>query len=274
MPTTIELVPLAGALGAEVRGIDPATADATDVDALRAALLEHLVLVFRDVDITPEQQIAFAGLFGEIHRPPVRTKFSQYPEMNVLDQESGKGDADQWHQDNTYAAEPPSVSVLHVVKAPRAGGDTSFASMPAAYEALSPAMRGLVDGLSAEHDITRSLSRAISRGQTNIDLAAAQAQFPPVVHPVVVTHPRSGRRCLFVNPQSTSRIVDMSPEEGQMLLSFLYEHVKTPAFQVRVRWDERTVVLVDNIGAQHCAVADFSERRILHRVAVKGGRPS
>src|SRR5688572_17766982 len=99
---TIELVPMTGALGAEVRGIDPAPADATAAAAIRAALLEYLVLVFRDVDITPQQQIAFARLFGEVHPPPLRTRFSEMPEMNVLDQTSGKGDADQWHNDNTY----------------------------------------------------------------------------------------------------------------------------------------------------------------------------
>jgi taurine dioxygenase len=165
-------------------------------------------------------------------------------------------------------------SVLHVVKAPSIGGDTAFANMYAAYDALSPGLRQLVDGLRAEHDITRSLRRAIERGQTDLDLAATQSKFPPVVHPVAITHPETGRRALFVNAQSTERIVDLPEAESDMLLSFLYEHVKSPEFQCRVRWDERTVVLLDNRCAQHCAVADYDERRILHRVSIKGERPS
>jgi taurine dioxygenase len=193
--------------------------------------------------------------------------------MNVIDQTSGKGDADRWHQDNTYSATPPLGSVLHVVKVPSVGGDTCFANMYAAYDALSPGMRQFVDGLRAEHDITRSLRRAIQRGQTNLDLAATQAQFPPAVHPVAINHWATGRRALFVNPQSTERIIDVPELESEMLLSFLYEHVKMPEFQCRVQWDEQSVVLVDNLAAQHCAVPDYNERRILHRVSIRGERP-
>ena len=257
---TIELEPMTGVIGAEVRGVDPAgdIDDATVAD-LRDALFRHLVLVFRDVDISPPQQIAFAQRFGEVQLPPVRTKFGDYAEINVLDQTSGKGDADRWHQDNTYSATPPMASVLHIVKAPSVGGDTCFANMYAAYDALSPGMRQLVDGLRAEHDITRLLQRAIQRGQTNLDLATTQAAFPPVVHPVAITHPATGRRALFVNRQSTSNIVDIPELESESLLTFLYEHVKTPEFQCRLHWDEHTVALVDNLAAQHCAVADIIE---------------
>ena len=272
---TIEVQPLTGVIGAEVRGVDPAgDIDAATVAEVREALFRYLVLVFRDVDITPPQQIAFAKCFGDVQLPPVRTKFGEYAEVNVLDQTSGKGDADRWHQDNTYSATPPMGSVLHLVKAPTVGGDTSFANMYAAYDALSPGMRQLVDGLRAEHDITRSLRRAIQRGQTSLDLAATQAAYPPVVHPVAITHPSTGRRALFVNPQSTERIVDVPELESEALLGFLYEHVKMPEFQCRLHWDERTVALVDNLAAQHCAVPDYNERRILHRVSIKGGRPA
>jgi taurine dioxygenase len=145
--------------------------------------------------------------------------------------------------------------------------------MYAAYDALSPGLRQFIDGLRAEHDITRLLQRAIQKGQTNLDLAATQAAFPPVIHPVAITHDATGRRALFVNPQSTQRIVDVPELESEMLLSFLYEHVKMPEFQCRVHWDEHTVLLVDNRAAQHCAVADYNDRRILHRVSIKGGRP-
>jgi taurine dioxygenase len=263
--------PISGTIGAEVRGVKPADAlDEATVAALRAALLEHLVLIFRDVDLTPDQHVAFAQRFGALHYPPLPTKFGTRPEINVLDQTSGKGDADRWHNDNTYTAEPPMGSVLHVVTVPDVGGDTGFASMYAAYDALSPSMRSLVDGLRAEHDITRSLRRAIERGHTDLDLRATQERLPPVVHPVAVIHPETGRRALFVNPQSTTRILDLSEGESRMLLAFLYEHVKSPEFQCRVRWDDRTVVFLDNRCVQHCAVADYHERRVLHRVTIKG----
>jgi taurine dioxygenase len=272
---TLDVVPLTGTIGAEVRGVDPASLlEPSTVAAVRAALLQHLVLVFRDVTITPPEQIAFAAQFGEIQPPPLPTKFTEWPEINVLDQTSGKGDADRFHNDNTYTAAPPMSSVLHVVQVPSTGGDTCFANMYAAYDALSPGLRQFVDGLRAEHDITRSLRRAIDRGHTSLDLAGTQAAFPPVVHPVVITHPESGRRALFVNPQSTERIVDLPEPESDMLLAFLYEHIKSPEFQCRVQWDEHTVVFIDNLSAQHCAVPDYHERRVLHRVAIRGGRPS
>lgn len=271
---SIAVLPLTGTIGAEITGIDPARGlDAATVAAVRDALLRHLVLVFRDVTITPEQHIAFAEYFGEVQSPPLRTKFGEYPEINVLDQTSGKGDADRWHNDNTYTATPAMGSVLHVVKVPSTGGDTCFANMYAAYDALSPGLRQLIDGLRAEHDITRSLLRAIHRGQTDLDLATTQARLPPVVHPVAITHPETGRRALFVNAQSTERIVDLPEAESAMLLSFLYEHVKSPEFQCRVQWDETTLVFLDNRAAQHCAVADYDEQRVLHRVSIKGGRP-
>lgn len=268
----IEVLPISGTIGAEVRGISPADAiDASTVAALRAALLQYLVLIFRDVDLTPDQHVAFAERFGALHYPPLPTKFGTRPEINVLDQTSGKGDADRWHNDNTYTAEPPMGSVLHLVVVPRFGGDTAFASMYAAYDALSPSMQRFVDGLRAEHDITRSLTRAIERGHTDLDLRATQERLPPVVHPVAIVHPETGRRALFVNPQSTTRILDLAEGESRMLLAYLYEHVKSPEFQCRVRWDERSVVFLDNRCVQHCAVADYHERRVLHRVTIKGG---
>jgi taurine dioxygenase len=268
--SAIELVPVTGTIGAEVRGVPPVPdLDQSAVEIIQAALVRHLVLIFRDVDLTPEQHIAFARRFGEIHLPPLPTKFGTAPEINVLDQTSGHGNADRWHNDNTYTEEPPKGSVLHVVKVPSVGGDTGFASMYAAYDALSPALRQLIDGLTAEHDITQSLRKAIDRGQTALNLAATQERFPPVVHPVAITHPDTGRRALFVNPQSTTRIVELSEQESAMLLALLFEHVKSPEFHCRVRWDERTMVLVDNLAVQHCAVPDYHDRRILHRVSIK-----
>ena len=134
-------------------------------------------------------------------------------------------------------------------------------------------VRELCDELTAVHDVTRSLSRAIARGHSDADLAEVRKRLPPVSHPVVVVHPETGRRALFVNVNSTVRIEGLSEPESDMLLRFLFEHVKSPEFQMRVRWDEHTLVFLDNRCAQHYAVPDYTERRILHRVAVEGARP-
>jgi taurine dioxygenase len=271
----LSITRLTADVGAEVAGVDlSAQLDASIVAQIREALLEHLVLVFRDQDLTPESHIAFARHFGEIKLPPVATAHGGPPEVNVIDQTDPRGEgADAWHADNTYTAAPPMGSLLRVLQLPTAGGDTAFASMYAAYEALSPSIRKLCDGLTAVHDVTRSITKAITRGHSSANLAEIQAQLPPVEHPVVIVHPETGRRALFVNINSTVRIAGVSEAESDMLLRFLFEHTKQPECQVRVRWDTRTLVFLDNRCTQHYAIADYRERRILHRVAVAGVRP-
>jgi len=198
---TVEIRPLTPTVGAEIRGIDlRAALSPEEVKTVQAALLEHLVVFFRNQDIAPRQQIAFARQFGEIGIPPFAPKYGDDPELIVLDQVTPKGEgADNWHSDNTFMAEPPLGSILKAVELPALGGDTCFASMYAAYEALSPPMRSWLDGLRAVHDITRPLQKGIAAGHTTADLAELQEQWPPVEHPVVRTHPETGRKALFVN---------------------------------------------------------------------------
>lgn len=272
---TLEIQPLTVAIGAEIRGIDLAQdLGEANVARIREALLEHLVLVFRDQDLSPDDHIAIARRFGAIKKPPVATAHGGPPEINVLDQTQPRGEgADAWHADNTYTETPPMGSLLRVLQIPSVGGDTAFASMYAAYDALSPALRSLCDELTAVHDVTGSVSKAIARGHSSANLAEIQAQLPPVHHPVVIVHPETGRRALFVNVNSTVRINEMPEAESEMLLRFLFEHTKSPEFQVRVRWDTRSLVFLDNRCTQHYAVADYRERRVLHRVAIEGTRP-
>ena len=165
-------------------------------------------------------------------------------------------------------------SVLHLVKAPSVGGDTCFASMTAAYDALSAPVQRMLDELVAVHDVTKSLTKALAYGHLDADFDAMRKQMPPVRHPVVRTHPETGRKALFVNPNSTVRIADLSEAESDAILGFLYTHVKLPDFQCRVEWDETTIVFLDNRSCQHYAVPDYDERRVLHRVTIKGDRPS
>lgn len=164
--------------------------------------------------------------------------------------------------------------MLRVLQLPASGGgDTAIASMTAAFDALSPSLQELCEGLSAAHDVSRSIRRAIARGHSAADLSEVQKQLPPVEHPVVTVHPETDRRVLFVSVNSTDHIVGTSSAESRMLLDFLFEHVKQPEFQVRVRWDESSLVFHDNRSVQHYAVADYGQRRVLHRVAIQGGRP-
>ena len=263
---------LTKAIGAEVSGVDLAKdLDEATVAAIRRALLDHQVLVFRQQDLTPESHIAFARHFGEIKHPPVRTAHGGPPEINVIDQTSPRGEgADNWHADNTYTRTPPMGSLLRVLELPSVGGDTAFASMTAAYEALSEPIQTLCRELTAVHDVTRSLTKAIANGHSIANLAEMQAALPPVEHPVVIAHPETGAPALFVNVNSTTRLVGLGERENETLLHFLFEHVKSPEFQVRVKWDTRTLVFLDNRCTQHYAVPDYDERRVLHRVAIEG----
>ena len=273
--SAIEVLPVTPAIGAEVRGVDLCRPlDPATVLALERALHDHLVLFFRDQPMTPEQQIAFARHFGPISIPPFAPRYGTLPELIVLDQKSPKGEgADNWHSDNTFMREPPMGSVLRAVQLPPLGGDTCFASMFAAYEALSPPIRELVGGLRAVHDLTLPLQKGIAAGHTTANLEEMQKQWPPVVHPVVRTHPASGRRALFVNGNSTTRILGLGERENDVLLPFLVDHVRSPEFQCRFRWEVDSVAFWDNRSTQHFAVPDYSERRVMHRVTIAGDEP-
>ena len=238
---TLDVVPVTAAIGAEIRGVDLAEplGDA-EVKLIRDALLEHLVLFFRDQHITDDQQLAFALEFGPLDVSPLRTVHQDAAEVVVLDQVNPKGEgADEWHSDNTFLADPPMASILRAVQLPSVGGDTCFASMYAAYEALSPAMRDLVDGLRAVHDITNPLTKAIRDGNTALDLAEMQRKCPPVEHNVVVTHPETGRKALFVNRNSTTHLVGLTEREEEVLLPFLFDHGVRPSSNAGStgRWD-------------------------------------
>jgi taurine dioxygenase len=175
-----------------------------------------------------------------------------------------------WHSDLTFLANPPLGSILRAVQMPAVGGDTCFASAYAAYDALSPAMREFVDGLTAVHDITKTLTQAIRDGHSTMDLAETQKKFPPVEHKVAVTHPDTGRKALYVNRNSTTHILGLSERENEVLLPFLQDHIRAPEFQCRLHWQEGTVAFWDNRSVEHYAVADYKERRIMHRCTVAG----
>jgi len=270
MSDSVRVTPVTAAIGAEVSGVN-LDDDLSDeiVARIRQALLDHLVLFFRDQHLDDESHVRFALRFGRLSISPLATKYQESPAVTVLDQVAPKGEgADEWHSDNTYMANPPLGSILRCVQLPATGGDTCFASMYAAYEALSPAMRQMVDGLTAEHDVAKVMRKAIAAGHTNLDLAAMQERFPPVEHPVARVHDETGRRALFVNRNCTTRIVGLSERENEAILPFLLDHARSPEFQCRLHWEPGTVAFWDNRSVQHYAVADYTERRVMHRVTI------
>jgi taurine dioxygenase len=269
---SIEVRPLTAAIGAEIHGAHlGGELDDGTIAEIRAALLEHLVVFFRDQHITDEQHLAFALRFGPLSVSPLATKYQETPAVTVLDQVSPKGEgADEWHSDNTFMAQPPMGSILRAVQLPTVGGDTCFANMYAAYDGLSTPMRELVDGLHAVHDITKPMRKAIAAGHAAFDLPTMQEKCPPVEHPIVVTHPETGRRGLFVNRNSTTHIVGVSERENDVLLPFLLDHVRSPEYQCRFHWETGSMAFWDNRCVQHYAVADYKERRVMHRVTIDG----
>ncbi|MBW2500718.1 MAG: TauD/TfdA family dioxygenase [Deltaproteobacteria bacterium] len=273
---TIGIEPVTGVIGATISGVDlREPLPAADRDAIEAALYEYGLLIFRAQDITPEQQVAFSKQFGEISLAPMAPDSDMPPELMVLDQVEPKGEgADNWHSDNTFMPEPPTGSILRAVKMPKVGGDTCYANAVAAYEALSPPMREFLEGLRALHDITKPMRRAVDHGifePGKLDEMARE--WPPVEHPVIRTHPVTGAKALFVNGNSTVRILGLTDRESDLLLPFLNDHIRSPDFQCRLHWDENTIAFWDNRIVQHYAVPDYTEQRIMHRVTLTGEKP-
>jgi taurine dioxygenase len=268
----IEICPSTATIGAEVRGLDLRRELADDaVAAVRQALLDHLVLFFREQCIDDEQHLAFALRFGPLHISPFTTRHQDTDKVVVLDQVNPKGEgADEWHSDLTFLETPPMGSILRCAQLPSVGGDTCFANMYAAYAALSHPMRALVDGLWAVHDITKPLGKAIRDDHTTLDLAEMQQGYPPVRHRVVVTHPETHRKALFVNRNSTTHLEGVTERENDLLLPFLLDHVRSPEFQCRFHWEPGSIVFWDNRAVQHYAVADYHERRVMRRVTIAG----
>ena len=273
--TVIEISKMTQSIGAEVSGVDlREPLDGSVVDEIRRALLTHLVLVFRAQDLTPDQHVAFARQFGEMHYSAVPTAHGGPPEINVLDMVAPKGNgSDRWHSDSPFLPEPTDATFLNAVMMPPTGGDTCFANMYDAYDNLSEPMKRYVDGLFAVHDVSTTLYLAVDKGNSDFDVAEMQRRLPPVTHPVVRTHPETGRKVLYVDAASASRIVGVSRKESEFILDHLFSQAHNAAVQCRVRWRAGDLVFYDNRCTQHVAVPDYCERRIMHLVSIKGSRP-
>jgi len=275
---TLEVRPIAGALGAEIAGVDLARdlSDAT-VAEIRGAWLEHLVLFFRDQDLPPARFLAFARRFGEPIEYPFVKGLEEFPEIiPVLKLENEKINfGGIWHSDTTYLDVPPMASMLVAREVPAAGGDTEFANMYLAYETLSAGMRRLLDGLVA---VNSSAAADVSRTREDRlkDSARADARKEyTATHPVVRVHPETGRRALYVNTAHTVRFEGMTEEESAPILKFLYAHQTRPEFTCRFRWQPGSLAMWDNRCAQHNAINDYQgHKRLLHRITLAGDKPT
>jgi taurine dioxygenase len=268
--STLAVAPRAGHLGADVRGLDLRRPLAADVlEDVRRLLDEHLVLFFPDQHLDDDQQLAFALQFGEPYVHPIARASGRDAAgcEHIVDDPEHPPFQDRWHTDVSWDLTPPSYGTLRAIDLPPRGGDTVWASAYAAYDALSPVMQQVIEPLEALH--TMGASRAFLAKAGPEAVARAAEAFPGSVHPVVGTHPRTGRRHLAVNREFTASIVGMTDEESAALLAFLTLHVTSPNFQVRHSWTVGDVAVWDERATQHFAVADFMpERREMGRVAV------
>jgi taurine dioxygenase len=265
--------PLTGVLGAEIEGLDLAQPlDPPTQKALEDTWMEHQVLFFRDQALTVDQHKAFARKFGELHVHPVLQQMADqgHPEIVVLESDAKRPYvADRWHSDVTFEKCPPLGSILRAVAVPETGGDTMWANMYAAHDALSDTMQRLLSGLTAFHDGGGFARIAKDDGQRR-DLESRQT----AEHPVVRTHPVTGRRALFVNSVFTKRIVGMKPAESRALLGFLCDHLASPDFSCRFRWRKDSIAMWDNRCTQHRVVADaVPSYRRMERVTLIGDEP-
>ena len=275
---SLDITPLSPALGAIVSGIDlRQPLDDSKQQALEQALLAHQVLFFRDQPLEPTQQAAFAARFGDLHIHPIYPNIPEQPQVLVLDTAvTDVRDNAIWHTDVTFLETPALGAVLAAKQLPAYGGDTLWASSSAAFEALSKPLQRLLDGLTASHDFTRSfpLERFGNSPEALERYHEVQRQHPPVIHPVVRTHPVTGRKGLFVNEGFTTRINELEPAESDALLRLLFAHSTRPEFSIRWRWQENDVAFWDNRITQHYAVDDYRPaRRVMHRATILGDRP-
>ena len=273
-----DLDPLGPAIGARVQGLDlRQPLDDAQHAALLAALLQHHVLVFENQPLTPQQQRDLAARFGTLHIHPVYPHHPEVPEIILLDTSNDNPpDNDNWHTDVTFIDTPPMGAVLSAQLLPPSGGDTLWASGIAAYEALSEPFRRFLDPLHAEHDFLQSFPawRFARTPPERLRWETARDKNPPVLHPVIRTHPASGRRGLFVNEGFTSRIVELDKKESEAVLAHLKVHIAKPEFTMRWRWKPHDLVFWDNRLTQHYASADYlPNRRVMHRATILGDKP-
>ena len=268
----IEVRPLSPCIGAEIRGVDLSKPlERGTFEEIHRAFLAHKVLFFRGQDLTREQHLAFARRFGELEIHPFAKSQPDHPEVMVIQHgPDNRGHENTWHSDVTWRQAPSLGSVLRAIEVPELGGDTLFADMQAAYLGLGDALQRLLDGLTAVHDF----AGVFGRGLAPAAFTEMRAKYPPAEHPVVRTHPETGRKGLYVNAAFTTGIQGMKREESRGLLELLYRQAAIPEYQCRFRWEKDSIAFWDNRACQHYAVSDYWPKvRHMERVTIAGDRP-
>lgn len=279
----IEVRPVAGALGAEVHGIDLSGSMGDNLfAAVHQTLLDHQVVFFRDQNLTPERQIEFARRFGDIHYHPYIAGLPEHPEIvEIIKTETDEQNfGGSWHSDQMFNRRPAMGTMLYAKETPNAGGDTLFASMYAAYDALSDGMKEMLSELRSynagdkfRHQGGRT-RRETMAGKSSMRLKDPDPdQDTEAFHPVIRTHPETGRKALYVGGH-TQRFEDMTSDESEGLLNYLMAHGTRPEFTCRFRWEPGSIALWDNRCTQHFAVNDYpGQRRVMHRITIAGDEP-
>ena len=268
--------PLSAALGAEITGVDLATPlDEATIGALRAALLEYVVIFFREQSLSPPQLLALAKRFGEVVEYPLVRGLPECPlVLPVIKEPHERANfGGVWHSDTAYLECPAMATMLYAVETPPVGGDTMFANMTLAYEALSDGMKRLLGGLRAVNVPNKPIALQ-TREEMRSKRAGSEVGAAGTVHPVIRTHPETGRKALYVNLAHTTRFEDMTEAESEPLLSWLFGHQVWPEFTCRFRWRPGSLALWDNRASLHYPLKDYhGHRRVMHRVSLAGDRP-
>lgn len=266
------VAPVSGALGAFISDIDiTQPVDDATAQELRDALVHYMVLFFRDQPLKPADHVRFAEIFGEVQMGGTIPRLEEQPEIKkqeYTNQSQVSGDVNM-HADDTFVEMPSRCSILHGVKMPEAGGDTIWVNCEAAYNALSEPMKQLLEPLEAEHNLSAKFGNVAPGVEDPEMKVKIYNHYPPVTHPVIRSHPVSGRKCIYVNEMVTSRIIGLEPDESEMILNYLINHLKKPIFQCRLHWEDDTVVVWDNRATQHQVLADFQPSyRLNQRIAI------
>ena len=268
--------PLACALGAELSGVDLTLELSPKIfRELRRLLVEYEVVFFRDQDISPAQHRSLAASFGPLQTHPAYNTVEGFPEITILESTAeNPSKIEAWHSDMTFREHPPLGTVLRSKIIPAQGGDTLWASMTAAYDGLSTPMQNFLADLTAEHDLSYGFKESLAEPGGRERLAQAVADNPPVIHPVIRTHPESGKKVIFVNSLFTTRILELNNRESEDVLKLLFEHVVTAEYSCRFRWAPNSIAIWDNRSTQHKPINDyFPAHRMLQRITIDGDIP-
>ena len=275
--STINVKPLSGNIGAEIDGVNLKKITKEQFKEIKIVFGKYGVIFFRNQNLSPEEEIIFAELWGEININRFFTNLEGYPKIALVskepDQKKNIGGA--WHTDHTYDLEPAMGSILFAHQVPKKGGDTLFSSMYAAYETLSDGLKDILKNMYGRHSSRHvfGTSRAERNDDTVGRIINSDKAKQDAIHPVVITHPQTGKKALFVNPTFTLGFDGWSDEESKPLLNYLYSHATKPEFTCRFKWEEGSIAFWDNRSTWHLAVNDYhGQRRLMHRITINGTR--